>query len=111
MGREYNITYTGKTGLSQNDLDLIKHALEDFENSTHKITFLKSESENLIFGFKIKSIPAHNWIWDGNIYINENELTLQFHTGTTWEIDAFYETLKSIFHALQIDISATEEDD
>jgi hypothetical protein len=109
MAQEFLVKYLNGKTLEEFEIESISNSLSNYSIDEFKIVFLKKEDGLFEFGFKINIIPEHDWIWDGYIFLNKIESTVQFNVATSQQIEQFCLVLKKIFLSNNIFISFEEE--
>ncbi|MBK9246813.1 MAG: hypothetical protein IPM69_01555 [Ignavibacteria bacterium] len=109
MGQELIINYTNEKTIGESHIDSLLSTLNNYCSEGYKIAFLKKDDSGLVYGFKIKIIPEHDWIWDGYIFIGKTNSTILFNIATRQEVELFCSALKEIFLNHNIFISFEEE--
>lgn len=108
MGWEYQLNYLTPQSLSPIELDFLQKFLTGVVHENLKIELLKTENGVYEYGFKFSDFAEHDWIWDGHLYLNNNDGHLLFHVGSHSHIDFTIQFLKNLFSEKSIEIKIEE---
>jgi uncharacterized protein YihD (DUF1040 family) len=108
MGWEYQLNYLSPKWLSKADLNTLQEHLTKAAHVVVKFELINETDAGVEYGLKLTDIAAHDWIWDGKLYLNSHNGQLVFNTGTNAHRDLVKQFLENIFSAHVAEIKLEE---